>query len=467
MAVIATAPAPAAEVVSEFYRVQVDGQEVPVYSCRVSAVPFNQVWPGYQRPLDQTELAGFATWDAAGAVTVTIQSTRDIQQVVVRPRRLGMVPQVTGRQITFTLSQPEAVVVEVNGPAHALHLFGCPPATAVPAPDAPNVLYFGPGVHRPGVIQLRDHQTVYLAPGAVVYGSLHGQGVRDVRIAGRGILDQSPFARGEGGGAIRLSDCSEVTIEGLILRDPDVWCCSLFGCRNVRLSGLKLIGLWRYNADGIDVCNSSAVVVEDCFVRAFDDALVVKGLPGPFVERPVANVTFRRCTVWCDWGRALEIGAETCAPEIGPVTFEDCDIVRTTHIALDIQHGDQARIHDIRFQRLRLELDDRNPRPRLQTARDEVYADQPGHLPALAVIIIRGTMWTKTPTRGTVRDVLIDDLAIWAPRMPGSSFDGHDATFDVSGVTCTRWRLNGAPLTSPEAYAVRRGPHVDVLRLGD
>ncbi len=62
------------------------------------------------------------------------------------------------------------------------------------------------------------------------------------------------------------------------MRDPDVWCCSLFGCRDVTISNVKLVGLWRYNADGIDVCNSQNVQVRDCFVRAFDDALVIKGL---------------------------------------------------------------------------------------------------------------------------------------------------------------------------------------------
>ena len=55
-------PAPAGEKLFEDYTLRVNGQAVPVYACRVSAMPFNQVWPGYQRPLDQTELAGFAYW---------------------------------------------------------------------------------------------------------------------------------------------------------------------------------------------------------------------------------------------------------------------------------------------------------------------------------------------------------------------------------------------------------------------
>ena len=36
-------PAPDGEALCENYELRVNGQAVPVYSCRVSAVPFNQV----------------------------------------------------------------------------------------------------------------------------------------------------------------------------------------------------------------------------------------------------------------------------------------------------------------------------------------------------------------------------------------------------------------------------------------
>lgn len=57
-----------------------------------------------------------------------------------------------------------------------------------------------------------------------------------------------------------------------------MWCCALFGCTDVEIDNLKVVGQWRYNSDGIDVVNCSRVRVKDCFVRSFDDALVVKGL---------------------------------------------------------------------------------------------------------------------------------------------------------------------------------------------
>ncbi|MBI5832391.1 MAG: hypothetical protein HZB16_08810 [Armatimonadetes bacterium] len=459
------APAPAEEALSEFYALRVDGQAVPVYACRVSAQPFNQVWPGYQRPLDQTELAGFALWDQGGPVTITIESRRPITKVVARPRRLGIVPQVQGQTITFTLARPEPVVVEVNGMHHALHLLPSPPESDVPQPEG--VRYFGPGVHHPGVIELKSNETVYLAPGAVVYGSLHGSGVSNVRITGRGILDQSPFERGKGGGSIRLSDCANVRIEGLVLRDPDVWCLSLFGCRDITLRGLKLVGLWRYNADGIDVCNSQNVTVEDCFVRAYDDALVVKGLKwggNSFDDRPVRDVTFRRNTLWCDWGRAMEIGAETCAPEMTNVRFEDSDIIFTTHIAMDIQHGDRAAIRDVRFERIRVEMDGDSPRPAMQQAKDERYQPADGYLPTLAVIVINGTSYSQDKQRGTVRGVVFRDIDIWVPRLPASSFRGADAEHGVDDVTCSGWRLNGQPLGSLEALGIRLGEHVRSVR---
>jgi len=383
----------------------------------------------------------------------------------VRPTSLGIQPAVEGNRISFSLDRPGSLVVEINGPHGALHLFANPPEKDAPTPEAPGVRYFGPGVHRPGRIELKNHETVYLAGGAVVYGSIHATGATNIRIAGRGVLDVSPFERGQGGGAIRLSDCSDVTVEGIVMRDPDVWCCSLFGCSRVTISHVKLVGLWRYNADGIDVCNSQDVAVSDSFVRAFDDALVIKGLKSrqnSFDDRPVQNVQFRRCVIWCDWGRAMEIGAETCAPEIAHITFADCDIVRTTHIAMDIQHGDRAAIHDIRFERIRVEIDEQNPQPRMQQNRDERYPTdkQDAYCPTLLEIVIRKNFYSKDEARGTVRDIVFQDITVLSRRQPLSSFRGFDAEHTVEGVTIQNLRFNDRLIRDAAEACLTIGPHV-------
>ena len=188
------------------------------------------------------------------------------------------------------------MTVEFDSPRHALHLFADPPEADVPQANASKVRYFGPGVHRPGKIQLHSGETLYIAGGAVVYTAVSAHGATGVRILGRGIIDTSEYERGKGGGCIRLSDCSDVKIDGVILRDPDVSCLSAFGCRNLEISNVKLIGLWRYNADGIDICNCQDVVVRNSFVRSFDDAIVLKGLDASNRHARSATCAF---TAWC------------------------------------------------------------------------------------------------------------------------------------------------------------------------
>jgi hypothetical protein len=465
----AVAAAPDGEALSEFYEVLVDGVPAPVYACRVSAEPFNQVWPGYQRPLEQTELAGFACWDIERPVSVEVRSQRQVESVVVRPRAAGIEARVEGNRISFELDRPRHLVVEVNGPHHALHLFASPPETDIPSSGAEHVRYFGPGVHRPGKITLDSNETVYIAAGAVVYGSIQATGAKSIAVRGRGIIDQSPFERGEAGGAIRFTDCTGITIEGVVMRDPDVWCCSLFGCAEARIENVKLVGLWRYNADGIDICNSRDVGIRDCFVRSYDDAIVLKGLKlaqDSLDDRPVSNVHVSRCTIWCDWGRALEIGAETCAPEYSDIIFEDCDIVRTTHITMDIQHGDRAAIRDVLFQNIRVEMDDPNPRPQMQQSPEDQYSPTAGdYRPSLFVIVIRGTPYSQDAERGTVRNVVFRDIAVTAPRVPPSSLDGVDAQHTVDSVTFEGVSLNGKPLLTLEGAGVRIGEHVGNVRL--
>ena len=469
------AQAASVEALSEDYTLRIDGRQVPVHACRVSAMPFNQVWPGYQRPPDQTELAGFASWsmmNTTSQVSVEIVAKRACTNVVVRPssRMIKAKLDQDGHTIRFTLASPGQFTVECDGFHNVLHLFAdSPEQETVPVPaqaggDAARVRYFGPGVHHPGKIQLGAGQTLYVAEGAVVHTCIDVRNASNVRILGRGIIDSSEYDRDKGGGCIRLTDCTNVKIDGLILRDPDVWCLSAFGCRNLEIANVKLVGLWRYNADGLDICNSEDVVIRNSFVRAFDDAIVLKGLnwgPNGFQDRPVKNVRVRDMVLWCDWGRALEIGAETSAPEIADVRFSNSDIIRTTHIAMDIQCGDRALVHNIRYEDIRVETDDVCPEPRMQANREERYPTQaagsPDYVPNLMVIVIGKNPYSQDTARGNVRDVVYSNVSVSGRRMPHSYFAGLDAGHTVEGVLINGLYFNGKRLADAASAHIAIG----------
>jgi hypothetical protein len=479
--VVRIAPAPEGESLSADFRVSVDGRPVPVYTARVSAVPVNHIWPGFpvircDRPLEQTEIASFATWDMSGAVPVEVVSTRPVESVAVRPASRSIRPVIDGQRVRFTLPAAGPVTVEVNGTARALHLFASPLETAVPRPDAPATRYFGPGIHRPGIMHLRSGETLYLAAGAVVHGAVLADDVDNVTICGRGILDVSTLKRGQSPGAISLAGCRHARVEGIIVRDTNRWAVVPSACRDVRIAGLKLIGFWRYNADGINVVNSENVVIEDCFIRAFDDCVTMKGVDRkhhrftelgrglPLDELPVRNVRVARCVIWNDWGVALKIGSETSAPEIADIRFADCDILRTAGTAIDIHVSGPAVVHDVRFERLRLELHRDAPWPYIQKRLDDKYpyAGKPGYCPTLVSMTIDKSYWgfTDNERRGTIRDILVQDVGVTGPVMPRSRLRGYSAEGSIKNVTVENLRFNGKRISTAEQGRFRIGEYV-------
>ena len=461
---IRTWPAPDGEALSEDYELRVNGQAVPVYACRVSAVPFNQVWPGYQRPLDQTELAGFACWEMQGPVKIEVQSRRAVQSVVVRPASRGIRPIVENDRITFSLDRPGPLMVEVNGIASPLHLFASPPEQDAPAPDAPGVRYFGPGIHRPGKIELKSGESVYLAGGAVVYGSVHARGASNIRIAGRGILDLGPFSAARAAARFDCRTVPDVTIEGIVMRDPDVWCCSLFGCRDVtdrRRETGRPVALQRRR----DRClqqpgrGGSRLLRPRLRRRPGDQGPQVRA--DSFDDRPVRNVRFRRCVVWCDWGRAMEIGAETsrrrsptwfsktatsCGPRTSPWISSTATGPRSTTsgsrtFAWRSTTGTRAADADAAGGAVPAAPDDR-------------------YCPTLLEIVIRQNNYSKDDHRGMIRDVVFKRHRSDRPARSPSSFRGFDAEHDVAGVTIADLRFNGKPAGNAQEARLQIGPHV-------
>ena len=85
-------------------KVTLNGRTVQVHGSRESAVPFNRVWPGKQRTLDQTEMAGFVTFAANEAVEVKVKAigSWEFDKAVIRPLPKNIKPAV-GRLPVFLL----------------------------------------------------------------------------------------------------------------------------------------------------------------------------------------------------------------------------------------------------------------------------------------------------------------------------------------------------------------------------
>jgi hypothetical protein len=81
----------------------------------------------------------------------------------------SIMPQLVVYPTTAGEKPSEDFIVKVNGSLdRPLHLFANPLEKDAPKQDDPNVVYFGPGVHDPGPIQIKNNQTLYLAGGAIV-----------------------------------------------------------------------------------------------------------------------------------------------------------------------------------------------------------------------------------------------------------------------------------------------------------
>jgi hypothetical protein len=111
--------------------------------------------------------------------------------VELRPDPKGISASVVDGQVIIQVSRPGQYFVCINGDAgmeHPFFLFANPPEKEVPVEGAAGVHYFGPGLHEIGdKYRVGSGETVYLAGGALVQGSIHYEG-NEVRICGRGIL---------------------------------------------------------------------------------------------------------------------------------------------------------------------------------------------------------------------------------------------------------------------------------------
>ena len=440
-----TYPAPdSARRAADFF-VSVNGQAVFVYDNAVSAM---------------------ANFSFEGAITVEITSTHDLRWVDIRPKNMGIPVSVTPTKITFRLTKPGQFSIERNGEhSRPLYIFAAPLEKNAPKPDAPNVRYFAPGkIYDVGTLTLKSNETLYIAGGAIVRGTIEATDAQNISIRGRGILDAS---RLDNGRLVRLWRCQTIDIEGITIVNSPGWTIVLLDCDNVTIRHHQQV-CWRNGSDGIDLVGTSHVRIRDCFLRNNDDNIVVKSFsidPETYYSQPgkgrdVTDILVERCVIWnMPWGNALEIGFELRCKTVNTITFRDCDLIHVERgAAFSIHNGDEAIVENILYDNIRVEdaphkLIDlaifwsqySTDRPATQAERTRQY--MPGAWDGV-LRLPPGQEATHGSNRGQIRSVTFRNIAVTDGQFPYSILYGYDDRHRVENVRFEGLKIHGRLIRS-------------------
>ena len=440
--------APLTEPLSPRFTVATGSTSVPVYLARICSLTAQQRQTlGLPVERDTTQTA-FASFDLKGPQPVTVTCADPVQSAKLLPSSSNITPIVSGNHITFTVSHPAQLTLEINGDSiSSLHLFVNPPETNIPNPKDPNVIYFGPGVHAVESIRVTSGQTVYLAPGAVIYGkpgqqisraaifSINGS---NIVLRGRGIIDGSLCPRGTRP-TLAITG-TNIDIEGIVLRDSCGFTLPVRRSDKVKVTNVKVFG-WRGNSDGMDICNSRMVDVSDCFLRTFDDLIVIKTDKNQGVA---AGITVRHCVLWNEFAHALSLGAELREP-VTNVAFSDCDIIHDLgrEWLLRVYHCDSASVRNVTFDNIRIE----------QARR-------------LMSLWIGKAIWSRDSERGHIQNVTFQNINSVAPDRPAPYADlvGFDMAHGIDNVTFQHVLVGGKQLDPAQLEQNQFARNVTVLR---
>jgi hypothetical protein len=437
-----------------------------------TAPEFQAYVDGRSLVLHEFTQGAFGLFEVAKPVDVEIRTDFDVRWVNVRPRSSGIAASIGDdhRSVRFKVEGVLPLTVEFNDDiSSVVHLFCYAPEVDVPAPDSPNVRYFGPGIHEAGLIDLRDDETLYLAPGAWVKGNVRSVGTRNVTIRGRGVLDGTDIpsrpatgAQIPGGDGTRNMVYLEKTvgakIEGITLFNCEsAWTVYMTGTTGSRVDGVRILNpSVHYGDDGFDIVSSSDVRVENIFVRTNDDCVVVKNL----ADVDTHDITVRHAVLWNMpiGGNGLEIGFETRNKPIHDIHFQDIDLIHVERgSAISIHNGDAATVSDVSYDDIRVE-DARRKLFDFAVIYAQYGADKPSSDAENSRRIDRGGTWDgllgytseekpeRAKFRGLIRDIRVTNLHVVEGALPYSIVAGFDAEHGVENVLIEGLQYQGRPL---------------------
>lgn len=398
---------------------------------------------GTEQFVYHTAVADFVAFGADGPVQIEVTLPPGAGAATVHPLRQGIAAERMGDTLCFTLPGAGNYLVQVDG-LNPLFLYVNPLDLRLPQ-AGPNARRIPAGtVAEADGLTLRSGETLCIEPGAVLRGTVRVSNAENVTICGGGILDGGWVdAEGKPGERTRLlvaEGCRDVTIRDILLIQPKSWMLVLGACRDVLIQNVREIGQV-ISSDGIDVCGSQNVLIENCCLRNNDDCIVIKSCPG---DSPVGvdwrgnveNITARGCVLWnAEAGNALEIGHELQAEHIRGIRFEDIDIicVHGHGAPFSIHNGDRALVENVVYENIRVEH----------------------HFDKLIDFRIIKSRFNRDESRGQARNITLRNIEVteseFNPGYTVSLIGGWDAQHTIEGVHFENFRLGRRRVMTPEA----------------
>jgi hypothetical protein len=326
--------------------------------------------------------------------------TTSVQSAVIRPlsRKIEAVIE-SQRVVTFTLEQPQDVMLEPNGNKwQAIHICVNSIDTKAPTCDTESIWFFGPGLNRgsaykyvtegDGVnLNVPSGRSVYLAPGAFITCRLNFINVSDCSVRGHGYIysPEGGHSHREHSGAIHMSRATNVKVEGVISIGANGFTISSGECRNVHIDRYRAFSSVG-NGDGIDFFCSSDILIENCFLRTSDDCIALYSHRWDWYGDS-NNITIRDCVLLPDMAHAINVGTHGNPPK--PETTSN---VRVSNIdildheenqvwyqgAIALNAADMNVLRDMLFDGIRVERITRGQVVNIRTMQNAMWTTAPG-----------------------------------------------------------------------------------------
>lgn len=420
--------------------ISINGQDCFVYETNVN---HSRQWSNNYAPtLSRTPIAYF---DFEGLVEIKVTTPEiEIDSVKISPLSYGIEPIIDNENhtVSFFVSQPDTYTLLFNNsPERAVHIFANALEENVPDFTDENVVYIGPGEWNIDNIVLKDNQILYVSGGAVIHGCINGNFVKNVTVMGRGIIDGSHLSGWQGSSAsvpLKFDNCEDITIKNLLVLNANAWVLQSYDSVGGVIEDLKIISA-RPNGDGISLQSCANFEVRNCFVRSWDDALVVKNY-----DVNSNNITFSNIQIWTDFAQSMEVGYETNKGKkenssITNVTFENILVLNNFHKpVISVHNADDALVSDIVFRNIVVE-------------NAQMGSGDGVEMPYLIDLhITQNTNWSSTRERGQIRDITIDGITVLAGKFSPSRIKGYDSEHTVSNVTISNLTILGEKITDFE-----------------